>query len=1137
MNEFALFSLLSAVVSIFLGSFVFSKDSQNWINRLFMIFCLSQAYWAVTEFGYRSATDFHIAAFWLKMNSLWPLTIVFLLHFVLVFTEQVKLLRNKLTYPLMYAPALIIVYLDLTVFSGEPIWQYWGWTYDIPENFLLFIISRTWGAGLGIFAFCLCLQYYMKSIDLRKKKQAKYVSLGISFPVLLGIVTEWLLPSIQIRIPEFTASSTVLGSFFIGYAILRHELFILSPSTAADSVIATISDALFLVSPEGKIISTNLASLRLLEYKEHEMIQMPLENIFIKENDNPGSIGSVFDDLIKAGNVNDVEMNIKTKNGHLIPISISSSIMQDNEGNLAGIILIGRDITERKQMEKKITSYTENLEKLVEERTKAFKESEERLTAILTGIGDLVGIHNKDLDVIWINQAVRDRYGDIVGRKCYMAYKGLTKPCPECTVEAVFNEGKTVETEQSHMNTNGTISNVLVTSSPVRNADGNIFAVVEVAKDITELKNLEKQLKDHTENLETLIEERTKALSDSEEKQKAILACIGDLITIQNKELDIIWTNESTKDIWGDIIGKKCYKAYKGFDKPCPECTVETVFAEGKTFASEQTVRRLDGSCMNTLVTSSPMKDAEGNVVAVVETVKDITGRKELENALKESEERYRGLYNSSIDGIVSLDSEGHIIECNQAFAEMLGYHKDELHNLNIFNITPNKWHNGNKETHYQLLEVGNSEEFEKEYIKKDGTTVPVAIRGWPIKNQEGKIIGMWGFIRDITAQKQAEEKIKEYTENLKRIVEQRTSDLKDSEERYRGLYESSIDGIVSTNLEGNIIDCNQALADMIGYTKQELNKMNYFELIPYKWHAKILTLFTNQIIQRGYSEEFETEGIRNDGIIFPVSTRGWLIKDQEGKATGMWGIVRDITEKKKMEKIKSQFINLAAHELRTPLSAMKAHVELLKIKSEHGYWELPNEVHDKIKIITRNADRLAALINNLLDYTRLEAGTRKIKQESGSLDTIIGQIINEVLPIAKIHGHELKLYSPNQLPQIQIDEDMIRSVFTNLLSNAIKYTPDGGMIEVKILEEEYNLHVSVKDTGIGIPENEFEKIFQPFHVTDLSESSRFQSEFERTGLGLAISKEYVKLHGGSIWVESKVGEGSTFHVILPKID
>ncbi|MFX1466592.1 MAG: PAS domain S-box protein [Promethearchaeota archaeon] len=1135
MNEFALFSLLSAVVSIFLGSFVFSKNSNNWINRLFMIFCLSQAYWAITEFGYRSATEFHIAAIWLKMNSLWPLTIVFLLHFVLVFTEQINLLRNKLTYLLMYAPALIIVYLDLTVFSGEPMLTYWGWTYRIPENFMLFIVSRTWGAGLGILAFCLCLQYYIKSIDLRKKKQAKYVSIGISFPVLLGIVTEWLLPSIQIRIPEFTASSTVLGSFFIGYAIIRHELFILSPSTAADSVIDTMSDAFFLVSPEGKIISVNLASIQLLEYKENEIIQMPLENILINKNDNPGSTGCVFDNLIKAGNVNDVEMNIKTKNGHLIPISLSSSIMHDNEDNLVGIVLIGRDITERKQIEKKITSYTENLEKLVEERTKAFKESEERLTAILTGIGDIIGIHNKDLDVIWINQAARGLYGDIVGKKCYMAYKGLTKPCPECTVEAVFNEGKTVVTEQSHMNTNGTNSNVLVTSSPVRNAEGNIFAVVEVAKDITELKNLETQLKDYTENLENLVEERTKALSDSEEKQKAILAGIGDLITIQNEKLDIIWANESTQDIWGDVIGKKCYETYKGFDKPCPECTVETVFTEGQRFASEQTVRRLDGSWMNTLVTSSPMKDAEGNVVAVVETIKDITGRKELENALKDSEERYRGLYDSSIDGIISLDSEGHIIECNQAFAEMVGYRKEELRDINIFNITPKRWYKASKENHRQLLELGYAEEFEKEYIKKDGTTVPVAIRGWPIKNQEGEIIGIWGIIRDITAQKQAEEKIKEYTENLERIVEQRTSDLKDSEERYRGLYESSIDGIVSTDLEGNIIDCNQALADMIGYTKQDLNKMNLFELTPKKWHAKISKIIKNQIIQRGYSDEFETEGIRNNGVIFPVSTRSWVIKDQEGKAMGMWAIVQDITEKKKMEKIKSQFINLAAHELRTPLSAMKAHVELLKIKSEHGYWELPNEVHDKIKIITRNADRLAALINNLLDYTRLEAGTRKIKQESGSLDTIIGQVINEVLPIAKIHGHTLELHSPNQLPQIQIDEDMIRSVFTNLLSNAIKYTPDGGMIEVKILEEEFNLHVSVKDTGIGIPENEFEKIFQPFHVTDLSESSRLQSEFARTGLGLAISKEYVKLHGGSIWVESKVGEGSTFHVVLPK--
>ncbi|MFX1520464.1 MAG: sensor histidine kinase, partial [Promethearchaeota archaeon] len=211
------------------------------------------------------------------------------------------------------------------------------------------------------------------------------------------------------------------------------------------------------------------------------------------------------------------------------------------------------------------------------------------------------------------------------------------------------------------------------------------------------------------------------------------------------------------------------------------------------------------------------------------------------------------------------------------------------------------------------------------------------------------------------------------------------------------------------------------------------------------------------------------------------------------------------------------------------------AHVDLLKIKSEQGYWELPQEVHEKIKIITRNADRLALLINNLLDYTRLEAGTVKLKLEEGSLDNQINQLIKEIMPLAKKQGHIIDFTAPKTLPSIYMDLGLINRIFSNLLSNAIKYTPNEGRITVEIFEENNNLHVKVKDTGVGIAKEDLEKIFQPFHITHDPDSFLFQSEFERTGLGLAITKKYVKLHGGTIWAESRIGEGSTFHVTLPK--
>jgi PAS domain S-box-containing protein len=671
--------------------------------------------------------------------------------------------------------------------------------------------------------------------------------------------------------------------------------------------------------------------------------------------------------------------NLQTERASICPdgrrkfFIVTSSPLKDLQGNVIAVIEMLTDIGERKKLERKI------------------KESEERLKAILTGIGDLITIQNKDLDISWVNQPIRDLWGDVIGRKCYEAYKGLTEPCSDCTVEKVFAEGKTVVSERSSILPDKSSIQIWTTSSPVHDAEGNIIAVVEVMKDITERKQLESQLKEYTENLERIVEDRTKALRGSEEMLKAILTATGDLIGIHDKDLNVIWTNQSIKDIYGEIIGKKCYTAYKGFTNPCPECTIETVLTKDKTIVSEQSHIRPDGRLRHVLVTSSPLRDAEGNVTAIVESAKDITKRKILEKQLAESEKRYRGLYESSLDGIASVAMDGAFLECNQAYADMLGYSKEEI---------------------YQLT----------------------------------------------------------------------SSDV-----------------------------------------------------MPKKWHSVLEKVITEQVISRDYSDELEIEYIKKDGSIFPVSLKLWQIRDKDGTPLGRWGIARDITERKKLEEMKSQFINVAAHELRTPLSALKAHADLLKIKNERGYWDLPEEVRNKINIITRNADRLAVLINNLLDYTRLEAGTVKPRMEFGSLKKIVSKVIKEILPLARKHAHKLDFHSTEALPLICMDQELIHIIFSNLLSNAIKYTPDGGTIEITILEEKDLLHTTVKDTGIGIAEKDLKKIFLPFHVADAPDDILYKSEFERTGLGLAITKEYVKIHDGKIWAESRIGEGSIFHVLLPK--
>jgi PAS domain S-box-containing protein len=450
---------------------------------------------------------------------------------------------------------------------------------------------------------------------------------------------------------------------------------------------------------------------------------------------------------------------------------------------------------------------------------------------------------------------------------------------------------------------------------------------------------------------------RTKALRESEEKLQAILNGIGDLITIQNKESDIIWVNQAIRDLLGDVIGKKCYKAYKRLDAPCPECTSETMLKEEKAVVSERFIILPDGRRINMLTTSSPVRDAEGNSIGIVEVLKDITELQKAEEAIKESEKRYRGLYESSKDGIVSLDMDGNIVECNQAYAAMLGYIKEELYQLTLLELTPSKWRDMNtKIVIDQVLTRGYSDEFEIERIKKDGTFIPVSVRIWLIKDKEGNPTGTWGIVRDITEHKKLERQLKDYTENLEKIVEEKIWELKESEERYRGLYESSIDGIASMDVEGNIVECNQAYVDMLGYTKEELYQLNYLDLIPTRWRDATSNLFIEQVFVRGYSVAFEVEHIKKNGTIFPISIRAWLIKDKDGLPTGMWTIVRDITGRKKLER------------------QLKDYTRDLE-ESEGRYRGLYESCRDGIVIVGTEGNILECnqAFADMLDYTKAE--------------------------------------------------------------------------------------------------------------------------------------------------------------------
>lgn len=236
--------------------------------------------------------------------------------------------------------------------------------------------------------------------------------------------------------------------------------------------------------------------------------------------------------------------------------------------------------------------------------------------------------------------------------------------------------------------------------------------------------------------------------------------------------------------------------------------------------------------------------------------------------------------------------------------------------------------------------------------------------------------------------------------------------------------------------------------------------------------------------------------------------------------------------ELKEEDETKSYFISTASHELRTPLTVINSYLEMFE---DGMLGELSETQQEKLAVMRSQTDHMIRLVEDMLDTSRLESRKFKIQKQHIELDEIAKSAVDEMSRLADLKEHSMSLKIRSKLPDIIGDGQRIKQVFSNLLTNAIKYTPNNGKIEVEIKDEKKHILVLISDTGIGIPVEEHEQIFEKFYTVGCKSLTR---ESERMGLGLTIAKGIVEAHGGKIWVESEgEGMGSTFYFTLPKGD
>jgi two-component system phosphate regulon sensor histidine kinase PhoR len=364
--------------------------------------------------------------------------------------------------------------------------------------------------------------------------------------------------------------------------------------------------------------------------------------------------------------------------------------------------------------------------------------------------------------------------------------------------------------------------------------------------------------------------------------------------------------------------------------------------------------------------------------------------------------------------------------------------------------------------------------------------------------------------------------RLRQYAAELEKRVEERTAELFDAKERVEAVLSSVGDGVVVTDLEGNILTVNQAFEDQSGYLADEVIGQQFYTLLNGQENRdKSLEIREALDQESRWSGELSTT--RKGGHHYDVLLTIAPIRDQSGEIMGYVGSQRDITQYKELERLKDQFILEVSHELRTPVTNMGLFAELL----ERGK---PEKKDEYMNVLKSEISQLMRMIEDILDLSRLEVG--KLKRTTFrdlDINLIVEQVVAAHRPLAEESGLNL-IYEPGgDLPKINGEQNQIARVVTNLMSNAIRYTPEG-YVKICTYADDGGVWVEIEDTGIGIDEADFPHIFERFYRGQKVSQSKIMG----SGLGLPIIKEIIELHEGRIDWESTSGEGSTFRVWFP---
>ncbi len=723
---------------------------------------------------------------------------------------------------------------------------------------------------------------------------------------------------------------------------------------------------------------------------------------------------------------------------------------------------------------------------------------------MLNALPFYMDIIDENGNIIFLNKKMLAVFGEsVIGKKCWEIYRDNKKMCGDCPLKKGIKIGHVSSIEAGGF------------------YGGKIYKIIHTGINFQGKKALMKIIRDVTE--EKTIEE---VLQESKIYAESIVNTVRMPLIVLDFDLKVISANwffyRSCGFLEEKTIGRFFYEIYgHHWDIGDLRKKLEDLIKRNFSFYDLEISHNFPAIGRRTMLfTARRIYQVGHKKQMILLSIMDITERKNAEDRIRASEEKYRNIFDGANDAIISIDRNDAVTSWNKSAERIFGWSANEAMGKKLASliVPPNFLKERNARVEFGLK--GNSlAGLETVRMRKNGEKINVSLSFFPIITAKNEIAGLSGIIRDITQRKSNEEKLKRRACELKKL----TKELK----KFQNAVNNAFDIIFITDPKGVILYINKAAEKFTGYSEKEIIGKKAEVLWGNMTDSRFYYDFWRTIKDEKKSFVGDIVNQRKNGEKYYAEMRISPVFDNENKVIFYVGIERDVSGEKEINRAKTEFVSIASHELRTPLSNMSLSVEMLL---DNIAGNLNKDQKEYLTGLHGDIKEMTELVDALLNTSRIELGTLIVDSELTDILEVNEAVLKSLASQIKKKDLEIKKEGASSLPLVNIDRNLTRIILRNIYTNSIKYTPPKGKIICRISADEKKILLKISDNGCGIPKDQQDKIFSKlFRARNAVRTSN-----KGVGLGLYIVKSMADRCGLDVWFESEENQGTAFYVSIP---